>query len=379
MPFRIVKTDITKMKTDAIVNMANYKLRMTGGICQDIFLAAGAERMEAACRRIGRCGTGHAVITPGYRLPARYVIHAVGPVWHGGKREERRELEDTYNAVFRAARSRQCRSVALPLLSVGIHGYPGEEAMDVLIQCVARQLSHSPMEIWLVAEDAGQVFLNEQIKKNLDFYLEYYFEDHSPERTSRAAQPGGLDREFRELLALYRSADREQVATLREEPRLDLLGKEIDVNAFLRSGGGKSRKTEEKRPSEEAGSRKKDGSMFARQLMRHMEQKRATSGAVCAGANLRPGDIKVYYRRRPPVPDIQEVMAWAVGLGLSIDETRDLLQSAGYSFSAARRSDVILWYFLENGIYDIHQINRALFAMGQPQLGRMYGKSHYRP
>jgi len=133
MPVFTVRGDLTKMPVDAVVNAANEALAMGGGVCGAIFRAAGPEKMAAACAAIGRCETGRAVLTEGFGLPAKYVIHTVGPVWHGGDRGEEAQLRACYRACMALAAERGFRTVAFPLISAGIYGYPKEQAYGAAV------------------------------------------------------------------------------------------------------------------------------------------------------------------------------------------------------------------------------------------------------
>jgi len=152
MPLHIVQNDITKMQVDAIVNAANTALKMGGGVCGAIFRAAGAEQMQAACDAIGGCRTGEAVITPGFRLPAKYVIHTPGPVWQGGNKGEEELLRSCYLSSLELAQKHGCQSVAFPLISAGIYGYPKDQAMEVATTAIEDFLreNNSEMDVYLV-------------------------------------------------------------------------------------------------------------------------------------------------------------------------------------------------------------------------------------
>ena len=133
----IVVADITGMEVDAVVNAANSGLRAGGGVCGAIFAAAGHRELQAACDEIGRCDTGGAVITPGFALKARYVIHAVGPVWNGGACGEPELLADCYASSLDLAAENGCASIAFPLISSGIYGYPKRDAWRVALMACA--------------------------------------------------------------------------------------------------------------------------------------------------------------------------------------------------------------------------------------------------
>lgn len=132
----IQNISIIKLDVDAIVNAANSSLLMGGGVCGAIFRAAGPAELQAACDRIGHCNTGSAVITPGFRLPAKYVIHAVGPVWSGGFSGEPEQLRSAYQQSLKVAKENGCHSIAFPLISAGIYGYPQDKAWrEALMSC----------------------------------------------------------------------------------------------------------------------------------------------------------------------------------------------------------------------------------------------------
>ena len=134
MGISIQKISITDLQTDAVVNAANAQLEAGGGVCGAIFQAAGYSELRTACRAIGSCPTGQAVITPGFHLKARYIIHAVGPVWHGGNRGEPQLLCSAYRQSLRLAQENGCRSIGFPLISAGIYGYPQELAWQQALQ-----------------------------------------------------------------------------------------------------------------------------------------------------------------------------------------------------------------------------------------------------
>lgn len=167
---RILKSDITVLETDAIVNAANEGLWAGGGVCGAIFRAAGHAQLQEACSKIGHCDTGSAVITPGFRLKAKYIIHAVGPVWHGGSYHEAEQLYNAYMNSLILAAENGCKSIAFPLISAGIFGYPLEDAWRVALSACRdyqKKNSRKPMDIVfaiLLDEilEAGQKILKEE-------------------------------------------------------------------------------------------------------------------------------------------------------------------------------------------------------------------------
>ncbi len=162
MPFTMVRNDITTMKVDAVVNAANCALAPGGGVCGAIFAAAGYDLLDRACRDIGHCDVGQAVITPGFALPARYVIHTVGPVWHGGTRGEAALLASCYRSSLRLAKQNGCQSIAFPLISAGIFGYPRAEAMRIAAGTIRDFLKEQELQVYLVIFDQGPLEIPEE-------------------------------------------------------------------------------------------------------------------------------------------------------------------------------------------------------------------------
>lgn len=144
--------DITRERVDALVNAANVHLLRGAGVCGAIFAAAGPE-LDDACAAIGHCDTGDAVLTPGFRLPARFVVHTVGPVWHGGDRGEPEQLASCYRRSIEVARAAGARSIAFPAISTGIFGYPPDAAAEIAVRTV--EAHGSGMHVRLVAFDAA--------------------------------------------------------------------------------------------------------------------------------------------------------------------------------------------------------------------------------
>ena len=157
---RIIKGDITKIKVDAIVNAANRQLAGGGGVDGAIHRAAGIKQLNAACRPLHGCPTGQAKITAGYNLPAKYIIHTVGPVWHGGNHHEAYLLENCYDNSLDQAFMYHCQTVAFPSISTGVYHYPLNEAASIAINTIKDY--QAPLQVTMVCFDeiTYQAYLN---------------------------------------------------------------------------------------------------------------------------------------------------------------------------------------------------------------------------
>ena len=168
MSLHIVRTDITTMKVDAIVNAANESLLGGGGVDGAIHRAAGPELL-AECRTLNGCKTGQAKITQGYRLPAKFVIHTVGPIWRGGAHNERELLISAYRSSLELAAANQCQTVAFPLISAGAYGYPKEQALKIAVNTIEDFLRTHPMTVYLILFDQAAYQLSKTLFAHLDF------------------------------------------------------------------------------------------------------------------------------------------------------------------------------------------------------------------
>ena len=341
MPFTIVRDDIAKMKVDAIVNAANTELRMGGGVCGAIFKAAGMLELQAACDELAPIKTGEAVITPGFALPAKYVIHAVGPVYHQWNTEQsERLLRSAYLSSLRLAVEYRCESLAFPLISSGIYGYPRAEALRVATLAIQEFLFGHDIDVYLAMFDKAAFAISERLLGEVASYIdEHYVEKHKVTRRELlAVERAALD----EAELIQYNAPMPQIAESGPEP--PTTGIEDLVNNLDES--------------------------FSTTLLRLIDAKGKTDIEVYKRANL---DRKLFSKIRTGkgyMPSKRTAIALAVALELTLDETDDLLERAGYALSPSRKFDVIVEYFIINGKYDIFEINEVLFKYDQPLLGR---------
>ena len=342
MPFYIIQSDITCVEADVLVNAANEGLHAGGGVCGAIFNAAGYREMQGACEKIGGCRTGSAVVTPAFRLPAKWVVHAVGPIWRGGGHGEKELLHSCYHSVFEKAAYLGAKSVAFPLISAGIYGYPVKEAL-----AVAREET----ELFLSASDDIEVklvMLDRTIAR---------LPDVLPDELSRSLQEsvsGGLKASF-DVLDL--GVPDGFAAPQRSFSELSdgVCGAPMATSPIVPEG------LDDLIDNKEAS--------FSTRLLELIDSSGMSDSQVYKRANI---SRQLFSKIRSNVdyhPTKPTVIALSVALELDCSQTEDLLLRAGYSLSRSNTFDIIVDFYIHKEIFDVFQINEALFAYDQPLLG----------
>ena len=337
MPFSIVRNDIARVRADVLVNAANERLAAGGGVCGAIFEGAGVSRMAAACAKIGHCPTGSAVTTPGFDLPCRWVFHAVGPIWRGGTHGERELLQSCYRSVFAEVERLGATSVAFPLISAGIFGYPVRKALDVARAEVSAFLDdHPDVEVTLVVFTRDVVAQGVALLGELREYVDDAYVDNSPHLYDRSA-------ELRELCVpeAYPTAAPAPAPTPSAPVTPDELAERL---AHL------------------------DAS-FSDALLALIDERGLTDAQVYRRANL-SRQLFSKIRSKPDYrPSKPTAVALALALGLTLPQTQELLAHAGLTLSRSSKFDVIVEFYLARGVHDVMTVNEALFAFDQPLLG----------
>lgn len=349
MPFSIVRSDIARLDVDAVVNAANEGLLAGGGVCGAIFSAAGHKRLQAACCRIAPCPTGSAMVTRGFDLPARWIIHAVGPCWIDGRHGEERLLRRAYRSALDQAARLRVASVAFPLISAGIYGYPPSAAFDIACEEIRRFLSdHAGTDVGDMRVVLA-VYDRQAFAASLDSYGEVALriEDAQGEKSFFSFDGAVLAAESLDLNALsapvaepeYATASCRQTRAIDEEEIAELLDG-LDAS-------------------------------FSQTVLSLIDARGLTDVEVYKRANLSRQLFSKIRRDRGYKPTKATAVALAIALELSLDECDDLLERAGFSLSTSSKFDVIVRYFIERECYDIYKLNAMLFAFDQPLLGSM--------
>ncbi len=347
MPFTIICQDITKMQVDAVVNAANKKLAAGGGVCDSIFEQAGAEKLQSFCKNLSPVETGHAVITPGFDLSAKYIIHAVGPVYNIFTGEKNKELlYSAYYESLKLALENKCESIAFPLISSGIYGYPKEEALSVAVSAIRDFLQKHDMDVYLAVFDKKAFSISKQLLGKVDSYIsENYVDIHND--LHRKLITRNSEASFKKLSSRKEVSSYEEASFCEEE--------------YVNSISDFSSSLDEIVDNLDE--------PFNTTLLRLIDAKGRTDTEVYKRANI---NRKLFSKIRTGngyMPGKRTVIALAIALELTLDETDSLLEKAGYALSHSQKFDVIIEYFIINGRYDIFEINEVLFKYDQPLLG----------
>ena len=330
MPLQIVRNDITKMNVDAIVSAADPTLLGNGGVSGAIFRAAGPE-LAAACRALHGCAEGEVRITAGYGLPCRYVIHTVGPRWHGGQHGEQARLVSCYRAALALAEEYGCTSIAFPLIAAGNYGYPKDQALTTAVDTIRDFLLEHDMTFYLVVFGREAYRIGSRLFADISAYIDDRY---------AAAQ---LDR--RRSCLLQPCAPPEQIPECGASPAT---AADTDLLANALNHLDES---------------------FSEMLLRKIDERGMTDAQCYKKANI---DRKLFSKIRSDKnyrPSKPTVIAFALALELPLAEMQDMLARAGFALSHASKFDIIVEFFVARGNYNVFEINEALFAFDQPLLG----------
>ena len=331
MPLNIIRNDITKMKCDAIVNAANSSLLGGGGVDGAIHRAAG-KGLFLECMKLHGCKTGQAKITGGYNLPCKYIIHTVGPVWRGGSHGEKELLQSCYRNSLALAKEYNCESVAFPLISSGIYGYPKQQAFDVAVDVIKDFLTENDMDITLVIFDKASFELGKDYSDNIREYINQNYVDEHTDTSPR-----------------FSFARKSAVCSVPKSMAYeDSIAFNDDLKAVIENQIDES---------------------FSEMLLRKIDEKGMTDVQCYKKANI---DRKLFSKIRSDrlyKPKKETAIAFAIALELSLEETKDMLMKAGFALSHSNKFDIIIEFFINKNIYDIYEINEALFSFDQKLLG----------
>ncbi len=373
MPLELVRNDITKMKVDAIVNAAKPSLLGGGGVDGAIHRAAGPGLLEE-CRTLGGCERGQAKITRGYRLPCKYVIHTAGPIYEDGKHGEEQVLASCYRSALALAREYGCETVAFPLISAGVYGYPKDQALRVAVNVLSEAMFETDMTAYIVVYGHDSVETGRKLFADVAEYIDdNYVETHSAFRDRWGIRrllnrPKGEGNESPSENIFpgdtYRAGESQRFDAqyfIDEEPTRQLASAQKRDRAFGGVAAAAPRSLDD-------ALRQIDES-FTQMLLRKIDEKGMTDAECYKKANI---DRKLFSKIRSDVhykPRKSTVLAFAIALELPLSETRDMLAKAGYALSHSNKFDIIVEYYIQKGNYNVFEINEALFSFDQSLLG----------
>lgn len=381
MPFQIVRNDITQMHVDAIVNTANPMPGYGAGIDSAVYEAAGKDKLLTKRHEIGAIDRGTSVITDGYNLPAKYIIHTVGTAWQGGKEGEEDIIRNCYRSVFKAAAEKDISSLAIPLLASGSYGFPKGIALRIALSEIESFMSGSDMEVYLVVFDEKSVSLSSELYGDIDEYINDNYVDEKNQveypdsygRTERAVRgsesfAGGLASigAVPRFLKANKADKRKKKGSSKKSESIEAVFE--DEEEMLSSDMCLSAPILEEERSLDDVVNNLDKT-FMELVFSFADAKGLTDVEVQKKANL---DRKAFSKLKCGTtknPSKATALALAVALELDLDDTKDLLSRAGLALSPCSKQDVIVQYFIEKEAYDIYEINVALFEHGEQLLG----------
>ena len=340
MPFEIVRNDITNMQVDAIVNTANPHRVIGAGTDARIHEKAGPQLLQAR-QRLGNIRVGEAAVTPAYDLPAKYVIHTVGPVWKGGSSGEEAALRSCYGRCLELALEKECRSVAFPLIATGNYGFPKDKALRIAMDAFSAFLAENDLHIYLVVYDRAAFKLSEKLFRGIQSYIdENYIETHQPQLY------GFTGRALHRRREVEICEDREIPQTFFPAAAMPA-AKSISLDDYL----------------------KKADAGFSETLLKLIDRTGKKDSEIYKKANISKQHFSKIRNNPDYKPTKPTAIALALALELNLEETGDLIGRAGYTLTNSSKFDLIIRYFIERGNYNVVEINVALYEFDQVLLG----------
>ncbi len=375
MPYEIVRNDITKMEVDAIVNTANPRPVIGSGTDSAIHKAAGPELLEAR-KKIGNIAIGQSVATPAFNLHAKYVLHTVSPAWKDGEHNEEELLSKAYDSALALALKLKCKSVAFPLMAAGSYGFPRDKALLIAVRVISEFTLHHRMKIYLVLFNEKAFSLAGGMFSGLKSFVDNnYVEDRTREEYSR--RRGRRRRELEEMYEYQANYGRDYLSdasySVADYAELD---SDDDYSETLSNVSASTLRPVQEKATFYHGMSleevmQQDVSDFREHLMQLL-QIRNESGEkdsdIYHRASISRQLFNKIINKKGYMPSKPTILQLAIGLKLDVNETKTLLEKAGYALSRSSKMDMVIRYFIENKTYNIQLINIALYDYHLPLL-----------
>ena len=341
MPLQIIRQDITKLRVDAIVNTTNEEMVGYSGVDLAVHTMAGSE-LDAECRQLAPLGLGKAKITGGYKLPCRYVIHTSGPVWCGGSVGESSILRSCYIECLKLAVQSGCRSVAFPLISSGVYGYPKDQVLKFAVQTITEFLFDHELTVYLCVFDKESYSFSQKLFNDIRAFIDDKYVDDRHEDLFESRGADGRDRLKKCALKMPMPPP---VFAKFEQPMEAAAAQSLRdyITQMDRS--------------------------FGEMLFDLIDESGMTDVECYKKANVDKRTFSKIKSNKDYKPSKPTAIAFAISLQLDIDTTQELLATAGFTLSKSKVFDIIIRYFIHNKNYNIHEINEALFEFDQTLLG----------
>ncbi len=339
MPFKIIRADITELKVDAIVNPSNKELLAKGGLDLAIRQKAGSA-LEAACKALSPCAEAQIKVTEGYNLPCKYIFHTVGPLWKDGQHKEGEILASCYTNALKKAQEMELDSIAFPLIATGKNLFPKDLALSVATSEISNFILNNELTVYLVVFDKTSYRISTQRFDAVTAYIDDNFAENVKDERTRPtvllAPTVDEGPEVQEaLLNIYNEPER---SPKKSTQNLNELLSHLDES-------------------------------FSDMLLRKIHERGMTAVECYKRANIDKKLFSKIQSNRYYHPKKATVLAFAIALQLSLEETSEMLQKAGFALSRSNKADIIVQYYLQNHNYNIFEINETLFAFDQQLIG----------
>ena len=349
MPLLIVRDNIIRMDTDAIVNTANHKPLVGSGLDKAIYEGAGWNDLIAWRKSVGTIAIGTSVVSPAFRLSAKYIIHTVGPVWYGGMSGEEDALAKCYRTILEAATAHRCQSVAVPLISTGNLRFPKQLALKIARDVITAYLAEHDLAVYLVVFDSESYHISKDLFDHVSSYIDAHY-------VQKVAQ-----REYEDPICMENcDVDR----------RRNLISQSTTASSMCYNAAGERSKTVttfKKYSIKDIVGELEDS--FTETLFRYIDDRGLTDPEVYKRANLDRKLFSKIRKNKSYQPSKTTALALAIALKLTLEETKDFIAKAGYALTHSSKADIIVEYFITKKEYDIFKLNEVLFEFDQPLLG----------